>query len=74
MPANSAFIVTYPSAVTIPSSGITPCTITIGGNTYTMTTCSVSGTNIKIDTGLGVSIEAGQSIQIMITSMTNPPD
>lgn len=40
MSANSAYIVKYPSSVTVPSS-LTTCTVSINGVSYTATTCLV---------------------------------
>ncbi|CDW77580.1 UNKNOWN [Stylonychia lemnae] len=75
MAANSAFEITYPSTVTVPSS-LTTCYIMYNNIKYTMT-CAVDSANKKIkvsDTFSSAVASAGQSIKIYLGPITNPAD
>ena len=73
MAVDAAFLITYPTSVTPPSS-FSSCSVIIDGTTYSMGTCEVNtATNtISIANGITTSIPAGSSIQIVMNSITNP--
>lgn len=73
MAAGAAFLITYPTSVTPPSS-FSSCSVIYNGVTYSMGTCSVNtaSNTISVANGLSVSIPAGSTIQIVMNSITNP--
>ena len=73
MAVGAAFLITYPTSVTPPSS-FSSCSVITGGVSYSMGTCSVNtATNtISIANGITSSIPAESSIQIVMNSITNP--
>jgi hypothetical protein len=76
MPSNSAFIITYPTTVTVPTT-LTTCYIRVGTTSYTMTNCVVDSTarTISISDGLTRTFtSSGITIQIYLGPITNPPD
>src|SRR5690349_21119390 len=73
MPSGSAFLLTYPSSVTVPST-LSTCQVIYNSQTYTMTSCLVntSSRTIKISGGFATSVTAGASVKIQFSSVTNP--
>ena len=70
MPANSAFKITIPATVSL-ENPLSTCTISHIGSDYPMT-CTISGSEISLNTGFTASVSAGDEIKILIGDITNP--
>jgi len=57
MPSGSAFLITYPNTVTVPSS-LKTCYVTYAGTSYTMSNCTIDTSNntIMISNGFNKAV------------------